>query len=149
MTTGIKKKVLFSWSGGKDSAMALHAIAKGQEYEVTALLTTLTEGYACITMHGVRSEVLDGQVAALGLPLRKMYIPRDATMDQYETILRDALQWWSRRDLLVVGFGDIFLETVRRSREDVLTTVVEPVGGSGALRGKGASSTTALSSARP
>ncbi|MCC6555146.1 MAG: adenine nucleotide alpha hydrolase [Polyangiaceae bacterium] len=131
-----KKRVLFSWSGGKDSSMALHEIGKGNEHEVIALLTTLTEDYDRITMHGVRSALLERQAAALGLPLHKMYIPRNATMDQYEAALREALQSYSAASVSHVGFGDIFLEDVRRSREEVLTTLFEPAV-SGAPPGKG------------
>jgi diphthamide synthase (EF-2-diphthine--ammonia ligase) len=132
-----KKRVVFSWSGGKDSAMALHEIEKRNEHEVITLFTTLTEGYDRVTMHGVRSSVLDRQAAALGLPLRKMYIPRNATMDQYEAAFRGALKEHSEASVFVVAFGDIFLEDVRRSREDVLTTIVEPRAVMGALFGKG------------
>ena len=68
------EKVLVSWSGGKDSALALYEILKTHNYQIAALLTTLTEDYDRISMHGVRSSLLDQQVAALGFPLEKVFI---------------------------------------------------------------------------
>ncbi len=65
----IREPILFCWSGGKDSAMALHALLEQQQFHVTALLTTVTEGYERISMHGVRRELLELQAASIGLPL--------------------------------------------------------------------------------
>ena len=67
--------VLFFWSGGKDSAMALHALREGRDYRITALLTTITEEYDRISMHGVRRVLLERQAESLGLPLQAVLIP--------------------------------------------------------------------------
>ncbi len=69
----MKEKVLLSWSGGKDSALALHELRKSGKYEVAALLTTITRDYDRICMHGVRSILLEQQAEALGLPLEKIF----------------------------------------------------------------------------
>ena len=70
-----KPKAIMNWSGGKDSALALHAVLQAGNYEVVGLLTTVSEAYGRISMHGVREELLDQQAAAIGLPLHKVYIP--------------------------------------------------------------------------
>ena len=69
------EEVLFCWSGGKDSAMALHALQSAPEYRVTALLTTVTEEYDRISMHGARRVLLERQAASIGLPLHAVLIP--------------------------------------------------------------------------
>ena len=83
--------VLVSWSGGKDSTLALHEIITSQSYTVSALLTTVTEDYDRISMHGVRRVLLEQQAAALGLPLEKVFIPRDASNGVYEARLAEVL----------------------------------------------------------
>ena len=72
------EKVLFSWSGGKDSAMALHTIGGDQRYDVVGLLTTVTEGYNRISMHGVREALLEQQARSIGLPLSKVFLSKMA-----------------------------------------------------------------------
>lgn len=74
----MKEKVVFSWSGGKDSALALHEIRRSGHYEIVALLTTVAEAYKRISHHGVREELLDLQAAAIGLPLDIMYLPANS-----------------------------------------------------------------------
>src|SRR5260221_12047121 len=80
-----------SWSSGKDSAFALDAVRRAGELEVVALLTTLSEAYARVAMHGVREELLDAQAAALGLPLVKVRIPSPCPNDVYEARMAEAL----------------------------------------------------------
>jgi diphthamide synthase (EF-2-diphthine--ammonia ligase) len=72
------ESVLVSWSGGKDSTIALHEILNQPNYHIVALLTTLTEDYDRISMHGVRRTLLERQVAALGFPLEKVFISKTA-----------------------------------------------------------------------
>jgi diphthamide synthase (EF-2-diphthine--ammonia ligase) len=71
----MRTPVLFSWSGGKDSAMALHALLRNPEFEVIALLTTVTEGFDRISMHSVRRELLHRQAESIGLPVEEVRIP--------------------------------------------------------------------------
>ncbi len=114
------ESVLMSWSGGKDSAMALYELGKAGGCEVLALLTTVTEGYERISMHGVREALLDRQAEALGLELCKVRIPQNSSMTEYETRMREALEHYQARGASSVVFGDIFLEDLRKDREDKL-----------------------------
>lgn len=111
------EKVLFSWSGGKDSAMALHEVLADGEYQVVALLTTVTEGYDRVSMHGVRRILLEQQAESLGLPLEKVLIPKRTTNHEYETRMERTLMKYKTSGVTAVVFGDIFLEDLRRYRE--------------------------------
>jgi uncharacterized protein (TIGR00290 family) len=113
-------EVIFSWSGGKDSALALYKVMRGHEYRVTSLLTTVTEGYDRISMHGVRAELLEAQARAIGLPLIKVMIPQQASNESYEERMRAELERQKSRGIDTVVFADIFLEDLRRYREDRL-----------------------------
>ena len=106
-----------SWSGGKDSARALYEIQQRGEYSVAALLSTVTEGYDRVCMHGVRRELLERQAEAIGLPLEKIYIPKDATNGEYEARMQAVLERYRREGVVSVVFGDIFLEDLRQYRE--------------------------------
>jgi diphthamide synthase (EF-2-diphthine--ammonia ligase) len=78
------EKVLFTWSGGKDSALALYEIQMPNGYEISALLTIVTEGYERISMHGVRSILLERQAESIGLPVEKIYITGSVSDKEYE-----------------------------------------------------------------
>lgn len=116
-------KVLFSWSGGKDSAMALYEIQKTLEYEVLCLLTTVTEDYDRISMHGVRSVLLQQQAQSLGLPLERILITRNASMEEYESKMEITLTKFQQEGVSSVVFGDIFLEDIRKYREEKLSRI--------------------------
>jgi uncharacterized protein (TIGR00290 family) len=109
--------VLFCWSGGKDSAMALHALQSAQSYRVTGLLTTVTEQYDRISMHGVRRVLLERQAASIGLPLHAVLIPPQCVNATYEARMKEALSEHLARGVQRVAFGDIFLEDLRVYRE--------------------------------
>jgi uncharacterized protein (TIGR00290 family) len=109
--------VLFSWSSGKDSAMALHALQSAQSFCVTALLTTVTEEYDRISMHGVRRVLLERQAESLGLPLHAVLIPPHCINATYEARMKEALTEHLARGVQRVAFGDIFLEDLRVYRE--------------------------------
>jgi uncharacterized protein (TIGR00290 family) len=111
------KDILFCWSGGKDSALALYEIRKANDYRVAALLTTVTEDYDRISMHGVRCALLERQAEELGLPLKKVLIPKDSTNDIYESRMRALLEEGLRAGIDTVAFGDIFLEDLKLYRE--------------------------------
>jgi uncharacterized protein (TIGR00290 family) len=113
----LKEPILFSWSGGKDSAMALHEIRKGDEFEVVALVTTITDGYDRVSMHGVRRELLARQAGALGLGLEELVIPKSATNEEYESRLEALLVRHRAEGVRRVAYGDLFLEDVRVYRE--------------------------------
>src|SRR3984893_10354547 len=109
--------VLFCWSGGKDSAMALHALQSAHGHRVTALLTTITEEYDRISMHGVRRVLLERQAVSIGLPLHTVMIPPQCINATYEARMKEALNEHLARGVQRVAFGDIFLEDLRLYRE--------------------------------
>jgi uncharacterized protein (TIGR00290 family) len=117
------ENVLFCWSGGKDSAMALHALQAAQEHRVTALLTTVTEGYDRISMHGVRRVLLERQAESLGLPLHAVLIPPQCINATYEARMKESLGEYLARGVQCVAFGDIFLEDLRVYRERNLAQI--------------------------
>jgi uncharacterized protein (TIGR00290 family) len=110
----------FCWSGGKDSAMALQAVLRDPEYEVVGLLTTVTEGFERISMHGVRRELLLAQAEALGLSLEEVRIPPQCPNTTYETRLGEAAVRLRNQGVRHVAFGDIFLRDLRAYREENL-----------------------------
>jgi uncharacterized protein (TIGR00290 family) len=110
-----REKVLFAWSGGKDSTMALHELTREGRYEVAALLTTITEDYDRVSMHGVRKVLLERQASSLNIPLEKVLITRESSDRDYELKMSEALGRY--RDASAVCFGDIFLEDLRKYRE--------------------------------
>ncbi len=114
------EKVIMSWSGGKDSAMALYTILGSGQYAVVALLTTVTEGYDRISMHGVRCCLLEEQSLSLKIPVEKIFISRQASNEEYESKLKEKLLHYKQRGVLSVVIGDIFLEDLRRYREENL-----------------------------
>ena len=109
--------ILFCWSGGKDSAMALHALLESGEVRIAALLTTVTEGYERISMHGVRRELLWRQAECIGLPLHEVLIPPQCVNSIYEVQMEKALRTFLAQGVRRVAFGDIFLEDLRAYRE--------------------------------
>ena len=115
------EKVVLSWSGGKDSAMALHELLGDDRYEVVGLLTSVAEEYKRISHHGVREELLELQAESIGLPLDKLYLPSDSgvpcTNEHYEKLMRDTLQRYCDAGVMLVAHGDIFLEDLRAYRE--------------------------------
>lgn len=115
--------VLFCWSGGKDSAMALHALREAGDCRVTALLTTITDEYDRISMHGVRRVLLERQAESLGLPLHPVRIPPQCVNAIYEERMKEALAQHYARGVRRVAFGDIFLEDLRAYREKNLAQV--------------------------
>ena len=117
------ENVLFTWSSGKDSALALYELNQNPQYKVAALLTTVTEDYQRISMHGVREILLDMQTKSLGLPVEKIYITKSATNEDFEANMKKTLARYQRQGVSRVVFGDIFLEDLRQYREQNLATV--------------------------
>jgi uncharacterized protein (TIGR00290 family) len=108
-----------SWSGGKDSALALWTL-RCEQLEPDALITTVTEGYDRISMHGVRRELLARQADALGIPLVEVVIPPTCLNGVYEARMAQAFADPPLSDVEAVAFGDLFLEDVRAYREERL-----------------------------
>jgi uncharacterized protein (TIGR00290 family) len=115
--------ILFCWSGGKDSAMALNTLLHQTDVEIVALLTTVTEGYERISMHGVRRELLERQAQSIGLPLHEVRIPPQCINPIYEARMEEALRVHLEKGVRKVAFGDIFLEDLRTYREKRLARV--------------------------
>jgi len=116
----LKEKVVLSWSGGKDSTMAAYQLLASQKYEIAALLTTVTEEYERISMHGVRRELLQRQSESLGIPLHPIMIPKDCTNEIYEARMREAMDHFKAQGISKVAFGDLFLEDLKQYRDERL-----------------------------
>jgi uncharacterized protein (TIGR00290 family) len=118
----VRKPVVLSWSGGKDSALALDALSRDPEVEVVGLLTSVTRSYDRISVHGVRRAMLEAQVERLGLPLFEISLDPGCTNDAYEAAFHAALGGIRRElpEVRRIAFGDLFLEDVREYRERLL-----------------------------
>lgn len=117
----MREKVIVAWSGGKDSALALYEVLNSDSYEIVELLTTLTKDYDRISIHGVRRVLLEQQARALHIPLEKMFIKKGASNREYEDELLKTLRKHRENGVFSVAFGDIFLEDVRKYREQILS----------------------------
>lgn len=115
--------VILSWSGGKDSALALHVLRQDVRYRVVGLLTSVNQHYGRISMHGVRETLLDAQAQAIGLPLHKVWLSEAPSNAEYEQRMRAALEGFKAQGIRHVAFGDLFLEDIRRYRESNLAQV--------------------------
>jgi len=114
-------KILVSWSTGKDSAWMLHTLRQQHPGAVAGLLTTTNEAFDRVAMHAVRRELLQAQADATGLPLHVVPLPWPCSNEQYETIMNTAVEGFVRASFTHVAFGDLFLEDVRRYREERLS----------------------------
>jgi uncharacterized protein (TIGR00290 family) len=120
----MSERALFAWSGGKDSALALHELRMDRgAYEVVALLTTVTRDYDRVSMHGVRTVLLEQQAESLGIPLEKVDIAAGAPNEEYDARIRETLLPYKERGISLVVFGDLFLEDVRKYHEDNLSRI--------------------------
>lgn len=113
-------KTLVSWSSGKDSAWMLHVLKQDPSIEIGGLLTTMNEQFDRVAMHAVRRHLLDAQAKAAGVPLRTVRLPWPCTNEQYEERMRAAVSQAVAEGFTHVAFGDLFLEDVRKYREEKL-----------------------------
>lgn len=118
-----KPKALFNWSSGKDSALALYKILKENKFDIDYLLTSINEEYQRISMHGVHVSLLEQQASNIGLPLLTMEIPKEPSMEQYRDIMNTTLSELKAKGITHSIFGDIFLEDLRKYREDQLKAI--------------------------
>jgi len=124
----MKRQTILSWSSGKDSAWSLQVLRSDPRYEVVALLTTITRQFDRVAMHGVRRELLEAQAAAAALPLWKLEIPTPCSNEDYDAVMRAAVERAVAEQIECIAFGDLFLEDIRRYREDRLAgSGLEPV----------------------
>ena len=115
-----RPKALIAWSSGKDSAWALHEVRRAGNYDIVGALTTVTETFGRVSMHGVREELLMAQLAAAQLPATLVRIPFPCPNEVYEARMAAALAAARDAGVTHVIFGDLFLEDVRRYREQKL-----------------------------
>src|SRR5580693_2676449 len=116
-------KAFVSWSSGKDSAFALHQARQLGLAEIVGVLTTVTEKYDRVAMHGVRHALLDRQIEALGLPAVKILIPSPCPNEVYEARMAEACAAIKAQGVEHIVFGDLYLEDIRAYREDKLSAV--------------------------
>jgi uncharacterized protein (TIGR00290 family) len=115
-----RPKAWLAWSSGKDSAWALHTVRQAGEFEVVALLTTITQDLGRVAMHGVRESLVEMQAAAAGLPLVKVPIPAGCRNEIYERAMGVAMERARVEGVRHVIFGDLLLEDIRAYRENQL-----------------------------
>jgi uncharacterized protein (TIGR00290 family) len=121
----VREPVILSWSSGKDSALTLAALRESPQFEPVALLTTLTAGYDRVSIHGIRRSLLTAQARVVGLPLHEMWLDPNSSNQSYEAALASALSKLRERYSGVkrIAYGDLFLEDVRRYREERLAAL--------------------------
>lgn len=113
-------RILVSWSSGKDSAWALHRLAQDERYQICGLMTTINSAFDRVAMHSTRREVLEAQAAALGLPLRLIPLPWPCSNQDYAAAMQRACDEAIASGIEAIGFGDLFLQDIRKYREDAL-----------------------------
>ncbi|MFC1479167.1 diphthine--ammonia ligase [Planctomycetota bacterium] len=119
----MKTPVLFNWSTGKDSSISLYELLQDKRYDVAALLTTITREYKRVSMHGVQEELVLRQAESFEIPLEIVYIPRNATNEEYDNAMRKVLLGYREEGVFSVASGDIYLEEVRQYRVEKLASV--------------------------
>jgi uncharacterized protein (TIGR00290 family) len=119
----VKEKVLFCWSGGKDSALALYRLMHDERYEVVALLTTYNEHFQRVSMHGVSLALSEMQARSIGLPLEKVFVSERSSNEEYSAKMSECMLRYKERGVTTVAFGDIFLEDLRKWREENLVQI--------------------------
>lgn len=124
----MRKNTWLSWSSGKDSAWALHVLRQSDEHEVTGLFTTINSAFDRVAMHAVRVELLRKQAQAVGLPLYLIEIPYPCSNEQYAATMSDFMANARGEGVQFMAFGDLYLEDVRRYREERMQdTGIAPV----------------------
>lgn len=116
----MRRRLILSWSSGKDSAWALHLLQRSGDYEVAGLLTTLNAKFDRVAMHSTRRALVEAQAAAVGLPLHQVPLPWPCSNEHYESAMRAACAAILASGVETIAFGDLFLEDVRRYREEKL-----------------------------
>jgi uncharacterized protein (TIGR00290 family) len=122
------KRILLSWSSGKDSAWTLHVLRQQAQYEIAGLLTTFNQEADRVAMHGVRRSLVEQQAAAAGLPLWSIPLPWPCSNEQYEGLMTKACAKAVAEGMEAIAFGDLFLEDVRAYRvKQMAGTGLEPL----------------------
>lgn len=119
----MKEPVVFCWSGGKDSALALYKLKQDARYQVVGLITTCNAHFQRVSMHGVRIELVERQAASIGLPLAKIFVSQRSSNEEYLEKLTEQLLVYKAEGVMHLAYGDIFLEDLKRWREDHLARI--------------------------
>jgi uncharacterized protein (TIGR00290 family) len=123
-----RKRVVVSWSSGKDSAWTLHLLRQRDDVDVIGLITTVNQAFDRVAMHSTRAEILSAQAQAAGLPLKKISLPWPCSNEQYELCMGECVRELKNEGVQAVAFGDLFLEDIRAYREKQLAgTGLEPL----------------------
>lgn len=122
-TSSYKKKLTFSWSGGKDSAFALYRLLNNKEFEICSLHTIINKQTGRVGMHGVREELIRQQAACINIPLEIIYLDKDVSNASYEKALKDFCLSKKAQGIHTIGYGDIFLEDLKNYRTEKLAAV--------------------------
>ena len=115
-----QQKAYMNWSGGKDSSLALFNVLKEKSFEVTHLLTSVNKVHDRISMHGVRRALLERQAEAIGIPLTTIELPEQPSMEEYEQLMSEKIDFFKSLEIKATLFGDIFLEDLKTYRENQL-----------------------------
>ena len=123
-----RKRVVVSWSSGKDSAWTLHRLQQRDDIQIVGLITTVNQAFDRVAMHSTRAQVLEAQAAAAELPLHKISLPWPCSNEQYESCMGECVRALKADGVHAVAFGDLFLQDIRQYREKQLTgTGLEPL----------------------
>ena len=124
----MKKKVLMSWSSGKDSAWALYKLQQDPTVEIIGLFSTVNSEFDRVAMHGVRVELLKRQAESIGLPIELIEIPYPCSNEEYEKVMSAFVEQAKAKDIECFAFGDLYLEDIRQYRVDKLqNTGIDPI----------------------
>lgn len=124
----MRKKTWLSWSSGKDSAWTLHVLRQSDEHEVAGIFTTINSAFDRVAMHAVRVDLLRRQAQAVGLPLYLIEIPYPCSNEQYAAVMSDFVVRAQGEGVQCMAFGDLYLEDIRRYREERMQgTGIEPI----------------------
>ncbi|QNK63379.1 adenine nucleotide alpha hydrolase [Pedobacter sp. PAMC26386] len=118
-----KLKTYFNWSTGKDSALALHYLLKDKNYNIEHLLTSVNRQHNRVSMHGLRRELLQEQIKSLNLPYSTIELPEQPSMQEYEGLMEKEVSQLQQQGFTHAAFGDIFLEDLRKYREQQLSAL--------------------------
>ncbi len=112
----MENEILLSWSGGKDSSLVLYQLSNDSNYKIKSLITTVTDNFNRISMHGVRTSLLDRQANSLEINVEKVFISQNCSNEEYESNLEKTLLKYKKTGVRVVAYGDIFLEDIKNYR---------------------------------
>ena len=116
-------KTYVNWSSGKDAALAYYLLKQNPKYQVSKLLTTVNKDLQRISMHGLQEALLDAQAESMGIPLQKIYLPQQTSMQVYNAKMLEAIKALRLENFSHAAFGDIFLEDLKKYREEQLKNV--------------------------